>query len=635
MKPLQLGQILKTKRHFVSLLMLPVVAGAVILGYIIAGSYAATANVTVNFGAPVTAVDPNAFSGTISTYGQDGGNIVVNAKQRTALGALGSGLYRLPLRWNGGNIISSAGGGPTNISGDAWVSAVKSFGGVPQIVLGGSTDNNFTPQDGANMVSHFSGANRVAYWVIGNEPGNGGMSIGTYCTLFNQTAAAMKAVDPTIKVAGPAWAYYDAATLQSFLNCAGSTVDIIDYHHYAMGGSYLSSATALSQTGDWENEVTAVRAMINATVPGRASQIGIQVGELNWAWQTADGYPGAYQGDDRFYQAVNTVWSASVLGHIIKAGGIAHQYADQNGALGITFEKSADASHFGRAIDDPMPMYYGWQMFSGGPFRRFGSTLVQASTTLSNTEVFASTASDNIVLINKDPSASKTAIIQTSGVTAGTAEVWQTAQAAPFNAPGHVASATISGSQVQVTLPPYSVTTLVVTPGSATPAPTAAPTPTPSTPPHATATPTITPTPTPAPVIISVGSGTSLPPGSTTKVSGNIVIAPTPGAKTTIKVDGKTTSTDGKIDTTQLTNGQHDITIQTTTPDGHTTVTTRSIQVNNKLTPWQTTRNQLVAAYHSHPIVTTALVIVGMIMLSAGGFLLLRHLRRPRPAQLL
>lgn len=458
-----------------------VVVLSVVVGYAAVRSFAAGENVTVNFGTVQAELAPGAFSGTISTYGSEGGSIVASAEQRTALSNLGLKYYRVPLRWNGGSIISSAGGGPTNISGDTWVSNIKAAGGQPMIVLGGSEDNNFTPSEAASMVQHFNGAggsggtSRVNYWVVGNEPGNGGMSIGTYCTLFNASYDAMKAVDPTIKVAGPAWAFFDANTMQSFLNCAGSKVDVIDYHHYGMGTTYLDNATALAQTGTWETEVNQTKAMIAATVPARASQIEVQVGEYNWSWRTGDGYPG-YNGDDRFYQGVATVWAASVAGHIARAGGRGHQYSDQNGALGLTFEKNADASHFGQAINDPMPLYRALGMFTGGgQFRAFGLTMVQASTTLPNVEVYASRGEKSVVLINKGAAASQAATVALNGVAGGTAEVWQTNQSAPFAAPTKVATAVISAGMVSVTLPAYSVTTLVINDSGATPTPSATP----------------------------------------------------------------------------------------------------------------------------------------------------------------
>lgn len=446
-------------------------------------SFAASPNTSVDFTNTTTTLANKPFSSTISTYGENNTNILASTAQRTVLGNLKAGYYRVPLQWNGGNIASSAGGHPSG-SGDAWVSNIKAMGAEPQIVVGGSQDNNFTADDAANMVRHFnkptSGqANRVNVWVIGNEPNNGGMSIQTYCTLFNAAAAKMKAVDPTIKVAGPAWSYFDINTLNTFLQCAGNSVDIIDYHHYAMGGSYLSDATALAQTIDWENEVKQVKQSVAQYVPARASQIEVQVGEYNWAWQTADGYNG-WQGDDRFYQGINTVWGASVAGHIAKAGGRGHQYSDLNGALGLTFEKTDAASHYGRNLNDPLPIYYGLEMFTGGNlFRSFGNSMVSASTSLSNVEVYASNNSKNIVLINKSPTATQPAVLSLTGFGGGTADVWQTNAAAPFSAPVHKATLQNVTTSLSYDLPPYSVTTFVLTDGQvSTPTPT--PTPSPS-----------------------------------------------------------------------------------------------------------------------------------------------------------
>lgn len=425
---------------------------------------AASGSVTVDFNQAVRTVTPYAFSGTISTYGSDGGSIGRSSKQRTMLGNLKLGYYRVPLRWNGGNIVSSAGGGPTDISGDTWVNTIIGFGGQPMIVLGGSEDNNFTPSEAANMVRHFDGVSgpKVSRWVIGNEPGNGGMSIQTYCNLFNSTVDAMKAVDSTIKVAGPAWAYFDSGNLTAFLQCAGSKVDIIDYHHYAMGTTFVSNAEALSQTNVYANEVTQARQLINQYAAGRSGQIEIQVGEYNWSWRTGNGYQG-YNGDDRFYQSVNTVWTASVAGQIMLAGGRGHQYSDQNGALGVTFEKNSDAAHFGRTLNDPMPMYWGLNMFTGGNlFRSFGTTAVQASTQLANVEVYASNNQKNVVLVNKDPSASRAASVALNNSNSGSAQVWQTDKDLPFTAPINKGSVAITNNVLNVTLPPYSVTTLVL-----------------------------------------------------------------------------------------------------------------------------------------------------------------------------
>ena len=429
-------------------------------------SLAATYNTAVDFTQTTMALENMPFSSTISTYNAYGTDITQDTAQRAALGNLRAGYYRIPMQWNGGNVISSAAGGPKGISGDAWISSIKQFGGTPEIVLGGSADDNFSPADAANMVAHFNKpgngqANPVNVWVIGNEPDVAGMPISTYCTLFNSAVAAMKAVDPTIKVAGPAWSHFDPAVLSAFLQCAGNNVDILDFHDYGMGSNSVDTATALGSTGSWGDEVSQAYQLIRQYAPNRGIQV--QVGEYNWSWTTGDGYNG-YQGDDRFYTAVNTVWGASVAGHIAAAGGRGDEYADLNGALGLTFENQDAAQHYGVTLNTPMPIYYGLEMFTGGNlFRGFGSSMVESSTQLNHVEIFAAN-NGNIVMINKDPVAAQTASVGLNGFSGGDADVWQTNASAPFSAPAHVATVNVTNS-LSYTLPPYSVTTFVLNGG--------------------------------------------------------------------------------------------------------------------------------------------------------------------------
>lgn len=429
--------------------------------------------VSVDFTRIVGDLAPGAFSGSISTYGSERGTIHTSEQQRDRLRELGLAMYRVPLQWNGGNVISSARGGPTHIPGDEWLEAIVAVGAEPVVVVGGAGDNGFTPEDAASLVRHINidDGHRVTRWVLGNEPDNDGVGLSDYCELFNRTAAAMKAVDPIIKVAGPAWSHYDKGVLKRFLRCAGTTVDIIDYHHYAMGSSHRSNSRALAETGRWADEIAEIQGLLADEIPRRAGQVEIQVGEFGWSWRINNGYPGEY-GDDRFYQSVATVWTASVAGHIAREGGRAHQYADQVGALGLTFERTSEASRYGRSIGDPMPIFRGLQMFSGSglcdcadDLRPFGAQLVEASTTHRDTEVFASTGEKNVVLVNKRPTTTRRAAVELLGVSGGTVAVWQTDPNAPFDAPKLVDVVAVGPNPVPVVLPPYSVTTLVVREG--------------------------------------------------------------------------------------------------------------------------------------------------------------------------
>ena len=142
------------KRSLMRKLRLPIIVALLaVVGSIgtFSFSFAATYNTEVDFGTTTMALANLPFSSTISTYNAYNSDITQDAAQDTALGNLHAGYYRIPLQWNGGNVVSSAAGGPTNLSGDTWISKIKQFGGTPEIVLGGTADDNFTPDAQSSM----------------------------------------------------------------------------------------------------------------------------------------------------------------------------------------------------------------------------------------------------------------------------------------------------------------------------------------------------------------------------------------------------------------------------------------------------------------------------------------------------
>ena len=80
---------------------------------------------------------------------------------------------------------------------------------------------------------------------------------------------------------------------------------------------------------------------------------------------------------------------------------------------GVTFVKQAEeATHFGKNINDPNPIYWGLFMFTGGNlFRHFGNEFVQATTTHNKVAIFAS-KSKNVVIINQKPQFGKNCTFQ-------------------------------------------------------------------------------------------------------------------------------------------------------------------------------------------------------------------------------
>jgi len=298
---------------------------------------------------------------------------------------------------------------------------------------------------------------------------------------------------------GPAWSWYSSNDLQYFINQTKGFVDILDYHHYGTGTDAPDDAILMAQTPNWENEINQVRGWLNAA---GMSQVQIQVGELNLAWRFADGRTDYLGGDGRFYSSFNVAWSASVIGHILTAGGRGIVYAQQNGPLGIMVEPgNKDA---GQPDGTPMPIYHGIGAFQGeGLHSGFGNAMMAASSTNPAIEIYAG-SSGNIVLVNKT-AANATAVVDINGTTDGPKPVWVTQTTNAFANPV-LTSTQVSGGQATLVLQPYQVAT-VITGAVALPTTT-------TTSPPATTTLASTTTSSPATTTSAPATTTTLAPGS-------------------------------------------------------------------------------------------------------------------------
>lgn len=87
-----------------------------------------------------------------------------------------------------------------------------------------------------------------------------------------------------------------------------------------------------------------------------------------------------------------------------------------------------------------------------------------------------------------------------------------------------------------------------------------------------------------------------------------------------VYVDGQKVSSDGNLNTTYLTNGQHTVTVVSQSPNGTTTKTTKTITVQNQLPLWKNVRDVLFSPLKAHPLLMNVsffmslLLLVGMIV---------------------
>lgn len=129
--------------------------------------------------------------------------------------------------------------------------------------------------------------------------------------IYNKAAIAMKSVDPTIKVGGPALTYNDTSTLAAFLRACGSNVDFVSWHRYLTADPSLSNDQIMAGTPNYANQVRSMRSVVIKVIPNR--QIPLFLGEynINYSWQS---------GETRQNTYIGAVWFASVLKHLVDAG---------------------------------------------------------------------------------------------------------------------------------------------------------------------------------------------------------------------------------------------------------------------------------------------------------------------------
>lgn len=419
-------------------------------------------SIAVDYTSPIRKLDPLAIGMDISGSGSPDSfaNDVVEQKK---IQTLGIQFMRMDLKYSSpgdpsSRIVCGGNGCDKRWTGDQWVQAIRSIGAEPLVIV------PYDAVEAANMVRHFNRdtGHYVRFWVVGNEPDQGDLSAERYSAVFNQDYDAMKAVDPTIKIGGGTTAWYDEPFLQTFLQNSGNRVDFVDFHGYAQKGDVAGDYTTLFQKAEgYGKSIDALRTLIQELVPARASQISIEVGEweLNWG--------GDAQNNINFH----AVWAASVLGHILYAGGRSLFYADKGNA--IYGQPHTITDPYGHVVttrvDDTNPAYHGIGMFTGeGLFQRFGDVVLKTSTALPTLEVYASDHPKTIIVINTDPSMSQAATITLRGLTSGSIQVWRKDESVLFpDPPRPLGRRSFQQGTFSYQFPPFSITSFAVTPTAA------------------------------------------------------------------------------------------------------------------------------------------------------------------------
>jgi hypothetical protein len=365
---------------------------------------------------------------------------------------------------------------------DTFMAGARRTGAQPMIIANYGTG---TAQEAADWVryANVTKGYGAKYWTIGNENyGNGhygsaweaddhaDKSPKEYASHVVDYSRAMKAVDPTIKVGavltmpgnwpdGIVGAGDQGSWNQEVLTRAGSAIDFVDVHWYP-GGS--APADALNRTAHIQDAVHLLREQIKQHAGANADRIGISMTETNvevgrntqpGALFLADAYSGLLS------QGVFSVhwWNVhNGLGTVSEVAG--HTDYNDYGLLS-SGNCNADNTVCQPPLNTPFAPYHALSLVgdlagAGDRFIGTGSNdpLVSAHA------VRRANGDVAVLLINKDPDASRTVALNYHGFTAGSG----TPSVASFtNGAGGVTTAP-AGSAASQTLAPYSISLVTV-----------------------------------------------------------------------------------------------------------------------------------------------------------------------------
>lgn len=371
-----------------------------------------------------------------------------------------------------------------NTDFDTFVAGARRTGAQPMVITNYGTG---TADEAAGWVryANITKGYGVKYWTVGNENyGNGyygaeweaddheDKSPSAYANAVVEFADAMKAVDPTIRVGavltmpanwpdavvgeGDAGSWNDVV-----LATAASKIDYVDVHWYPGGGT---AAEALAKTDHIVDAIYLLRRQIAKYAGADASRIGISLTEMNvgvgrntqpGALFLADAYAGLLA------NGVFTVQWWNVHNGIGSPSVVAGQQDYEDFGLLSSGTCTADGAVCEPPLNTPFAPYHALSMMN--TFVRPGDQFLRAATDQPLVTAHAARRPNGdlaVLLVNKDPDNAYPVAIDYAG--------YEPAAAAPtvytFANGDTAVSSTQTGSATSQTLPPYSLTVLVLHP---------------------------------------------------------------------------------------------------------------------------------------------------------------------------
>jgi len=424
-----------------------------------------TVTCTVDLTTISQATDPTCAGVALSTFGR----LPTDPQQGQAEKTLDTRYFRIPVRWDGSAIVSSANGG-NNLPLEASLQTYYSWPGVRMLLVVAGRDSDwhgYQNGDAGNIARRlqtlgmtdmsrfdFSGA---------NEPDrNGASSMTEVADRCAQIADELRAAGAVGTVWGPVWSapLGDFATFAKQLGA--HRLGGIDWHYYPDGAGLngRSVQQVLSAVADHGRVVSAVRTMLKENgLPANTN-----IDELNWSWQMGNAPP--------LFTAANTVMMALGFCTILSTGGRCMAYATQNGELSVMADSYGNPA--ARPQSSPMPAYWGIATLTGANmpgqpplFPHYKDTFYSSTSDDATVKVFAVNNEGggvNLIAINTNENTDRSVTLSISGMSTGSYDVFQTRREQPYDPPQKILAAATFSSTLSVKSPALTVSVIVLKP---------------------------------------------------------------------------------------------------------------------------------------------------------------------------
>ncbi|WP_406099783.1 cellulose binding domain-containing protein [Streptomyces sp. NBC_01013] len=376
---------------------------------------------------------------------------------------------------------------------DSFMATARAAGTQPILI---ANYGSGTPEEAAGWVryANVTKGYDAKYWEIGNEIyGNGHYGSGwehddhedksprEYARQVRAYAAAMKAVDPTVKIGAVLttpgeWPDGVVGTGDSgdwnhaVLPEVADVIDFVSVHWYA-GGADTTAESAMARLAKLPGELREVRSQIDRAAGPKSPDITIALTEIN-----------TNTGGARLTARPNGLFAADAVMTALENGVFTVDWWNTHNGAGqiTTVDGETDYGDMGMlssgactgevcepAPNTPFHPYYGMKMTS--ELGTAGDTMIAAESTAQDVSAHAVLRRDgrlSIMLVNKDPDTSRTVDLDYAGFTPSAAVPEVNRYARGDSDITEVTDGEATASQV--TVPPYALLTVTLEPRAGT-----------------------------------------------------------------------------------------------------------------------------------------------------------------------